>query len=127
VNLVDSSAWLEYFADGSNAAYFAPIIEATEELLVPTVVLLDVFKRVLQQRGESPALEAAALLQQGELVPLDPPLALEAARLGVETKLPLADSIVRATARAFGATLWTQDADFQALPGVRYRPKRSSR
>jgi predicted nucleic acid-binding protein len=86
--------------------------------------LLEVFKRLLQQRSESDALQAVAVMQQGQVVGLDAPLALSAAKLGVESKLPLADSIVMATARQFGATLWTQDEDFQGLPGVNYRPKR---
>jgi toxin FitB len=123
VNVVDSSAWLEYFADGPNAAYFAPAIQAVDRLLVPTIVVLEVFKRIYQQRGEGPALQAAAHMQQGRVVDLDATLALTAARLGVETRLPLADSVVLATARHHAAQLWTQDADFKGLPDVRYRPK----
>jgi toxin FitB len=123
-NVVDSSAWLEYFADGPNAGYFAPPIEAPAGLVVPSVTLLEVFKRLLQQRSESDALQAIAVMQQGQVVDLDAPLALGAAKLGVESKLPLADSIIMATARRFGATLWTQDEDFEGLPGVNYRPKR---
>lgn len=124
MNVVDSSAWLEYFAAGANAAFFAPAIEHVEELVVPSVTLLEVFKRVYVQRGEGPALQAVALMQQGQVIDLTPPLALVAARLGVDFKLPLADSIILATARQYDATLWTQDADFRNLPGVRYRPKR---
>jgi toxin FitB len=125
VNVVDSSAWLEYFANGPNAAYFAPAIEAVGELLVPTICLLEVFKRVLQQRDESAALQAVAQMQQGQVVPLDATLALTAAHLGVAAKLPLADSVVLATARQHEATLWTQDADFEHLPGVRFRAERT--
>ena len=125
MNVVDSSAWLEYFANGPNAGYFAPPIEAIGELLVPTICLLEVFKRVLQQRGESAALQAVAQMQQGRVVELDAPLALTAAHLGMEAKLPLADSVVLATARHHDATLWTQDADFEHLPGVRFRAKRA--
>ena len=125
MNVVDSSAWLEYFANGPNAGYFAPAIEAVGELLVPTICLLEVFKRILQQRGESAALQAVAQMQQGQVVDLDATLALTAAHLGVEAKLPLADSVVFATSRHHGATLWTQDADFEQLPGVRYHAKRT--
>jgi predicted nucleic acid-binding protein len=125
MNVVDSSAWLEYFANGPNAGYFAPAIEGVDELLVPSLCLLEVFKRVLQQRGESAALQAVAQMQQGEVVDLDATLALTAAYLGVEAKLPLADSVVWAAARHLDATLWTQDADFEDLPGVRYRARRS--
>ena len=125
MNLVDSSAWLEYLADGPNAGYFASAIEAPDDLIVPTISLYEVFKRVLQQRSESDALQAVALMGQGEVVDLDGALALTAARLGVDSKLPLADSIILATARRYGATLWTQDADFDGLPDVRYRRRES--
>ena len=123
MNVVDSSAWLEYFAAGRHAGRFAAAIEASEELLVPSVVLLEVTRRVLQQRGEDAALQAAALLHQGEVIALDSGLALTAARLGVEHKLPLADSIILATAQQFNATLWTMDGDFEGLPNVRYVAK----
>jgi len=125
VNVVDSSAWLEYFGDGPNASYFAPAIQATAELVVPAITLLEVFKRVYVQRGEGPALQAVALMQQGRVVDLDAPLALAAAKLSADGKLPLADSVVLATARRFDATLWTQDADFDGSPNVRFRRKRA--
>ena len=124
MNVVDSSGWLEYFADGPNAASFAKPIEATAKLIVPTLSIFEVFKRVMTQRGEDVALEAAALMRQGRVVPLDDALALEAARLSVAHRLPMADSIILATALAHRATLWTQDADFENLAGVRYVPKR---
>jgi len=123
VNVVDSSAWLEYFANGPNAGAFASALQATEELVVPSITLLEVFKRVYQQRGEGPALQAVALMQQGAVVNLDAPLALAAARISADGKLALAGSVVLATARRFDATLWTQDADFEGLPGVRYRAR----
>ena len=126
MNVVDSSAWLEYFADGPNATAFAPPIQATSDLVVPSITLLEVFKRVYQQRGEGPALQAVALMQQGRVVDLDGPLALAAAKVSADAKLPLADSVVLATARQFDATLWTQDADFEGLPGVRFRAKPKS-
>ena len=124
MNLVDSSAWLEYFADGPNADVFAAAVEDTEKLVVPTICLLEVFKRVLQQRGESDALSVVTQMQQGQVVELDAALALNAARLSFDLKLPLADSVILATARAHKATLWTQDADFEGMPGVKYRAKR---
>jgi len=123
VNVVDSSAWLEYFADGPNAGAFAPPIQATADLVVPSITLFEVFKRVYQQRGEGPALHAVAVMQQGRVVDLDGPLALAAAKLSADSKLPLADSVVLATARQHEATLWTQDADFEGLAEVRYRAK----
>ena len=127
MNVVDSSAWLEYFANGPNASFFAPAVEATDELVVPTITVLEVFKRVHQQRGEGSALQAVALMQQGQVVELTSALALAAATLGLEHKLPLADSVVFATARQYEALLWTQDADFEGLLDVRYRAKRSKK
>ena len=124
MNVVDSSAWLEYFSDGPNAGFFAPAIERTNELLVPSVVLLEVFKRVLQQRSEGKALQAIAVMQQGRVIELDAALALSAAKIGFEIKLPLADSIILATARRFNATVWTQDEDFDGLEKVKYRRKK---
>lgn len=124
MNLVDSSAWLEYFANGPNAAFFAPALEKIDHLLVPTICLLEVFKRVLQQRGEGAALQAVAQMQQGRIVDLDGPLALSAARISYDLKLPLADSVILATARAHDAVIWTQDADFAKLKDVKYVAKR---
>jgi predicted nucleic acid-binding protein len=122
-NVVDSSAWLEYFADASGAGHFANAIEAVDRLIVPAVCLLEVFKVVLRQRGESDALQAIALMQQGAVVDLDATLAIAAASLGVAHKLPLADSIVYATAQSVGGVVWTQDDDFDGLPGVEYFPR----
>ena len=124
MNVVDSSGWLEYFADGPNAETFAKPIQATARLIVPSLSLFEVFKRVMIQRGEDVALESVALMRQGRVIPLDDALALDAARLSVEHRLPMADSVILATARAHRATLWTQDADFQGVNGVRYIAKR---
>lgn len=121
MNVVDSSAWLEYLSEGSSTPFFASAIEQPAKLVVPTVVLYEVFKKVHQERGESAALTVAALLQQGHVVDLTAPLALAAANVSSAHKLPMADSIIYATALAFSATLWTQDADFKDLPGVRFR------
>ena len=125
MNVVDSSAWLEYFANGPNAAFFAPAIEKTSDLLVPSLTLYEVFKRVLQQRDEGHALQAVAVMEQGSVIDLDAPLALIAARTSVEHRLPLADSVVLATARTHDAVLWTQDADFKDMAGVEYRKHKS--
>ena len=124
MNVVDSSVWLEYFADGPNASFFAPAIAATEKLVVPTLSLYEVFKRVLQQRTEDDALMAVATMQQGTVVDLDASIALSAARISTQSRLPMADSVMLATAQAFEATLWTQDEHFKGLAGVRYRPAR---
>jgi predicted nucleic acid-binding protein len=124
VNVVDSSGWLEYLADGPNADFFANSILATADLLVPTLSLYEVFKRVLQQRGEDDALQAVALMQQGTIVELSAPLALSAARISFNDKIPMADSIMLATARAYGATLWSQDSDFENIAEVKYTAKK---
>ena len=121
MNLVDSSAWLEYFADGPNADFFAPAIEKTRDLLVPTIVVFEVYKRVLQQRQEPAALEAVSVLQHGQLIELTASLAIAAARISQDEKLPMADSIILATARARNALIWTQDNDFQEMDRVKYR------
>lgn len=122
-NVVDSSGWLEYMTDGPNAEVFAPPIEDMDRLVVPTIAVAEVFRWVLRERGESDAMQALALMEQAMVVELDPALAVSAAKLGLAHKLPLADSVILATARAYNATLWTQDADFSSLPGVRYFPK----
>ena len=122
-NVVDSSAWLAYFADEPGAAHFAAAIEAVDRLIVPAVCLLEVFKVVLRQRGESDALQAVALMQQGRVVDLDATLAIAAASTGVAHKLPLADRIVYATAQSVGGVVWTQDDDFDGLPDVEYFPR----
>ena len=120
MNVVDSSGWLEYFADGPNADFFAPAIENIAELVVPVISIYEVFKRVLQQRGEDEALQAIATMTQGQVVNMDTTLALSAAKVSVEFRLPMADSIILATARAYDAILWTQDADFEDIEEVEY-------
>ena len=124
MNVVDSSGWLEYFADGLNAAFFAPAIEEREVLIVPPISIYEVYKRVFTQRGETAALQAIAHMHQGRVIDVDAPLAVTAARLSVELKLPMSDSLILATTRKYQATLWTQDADFKGLPDVKYIAKR---
>ena len=124
MNVVDSSGWLEYLAEEANAGLFAPAIENTAELIVPAISLYEVFKRVNQQRDEHSALKAVALMMQGQVINLDASIALSAARLSITLSLPMADSVILATARAFGATLWTQDEHFKDVEGVRFVAKR---
>ena len=120
MNVVDSSGWLEYFANGSNADFFAPAITDEPNLVVPTICMFEVFKRLSLQRGKEAALQAMGMLYRGQLVALSDEIALQAALLSLEHKLPLADSIILATARAQKASLWTQDEHFKNLPGVEY-------
>ena len=123
MNVVDSSAWLSYFAGDKNAGTFARPIEAIDELLVPSITVTEVFKCIMRQRDEDAALEAIAHMEQGRVVPLDSSLTIDAAVYGLNNKLPLADSIIYATAKKFSAVIWTQDADFKSLPDVKYYPK----
>ncbi len=124
MNVVDSSGWLEYFADGPNADFFAGAIENTQELVVPSISVYEVFKRVLQQRDEEAALQVVALMAQGQVVDLDQTLALSAAKISSDLKIPMADSIILATARAHKAILWTQDIDLAGIENVRYIAKK---
>lgn len=123
MNLVDSGGWLEYFANGHNADFFAPAVENTSELMVPTLSLYEAFKRVLQQRGDGDALQAVAAMMQGRVVDLDTDLALSAARLSAALKLPMADSVMLSAAQKHGATLWTQDVHLEGIAGVEYIAK----
>ena len=124
MNLVDSSAWLEYFANGPNAKYFAPAIEAAEKLIVPSICVYEVFKRILQQRSEDAALQAVAAMKQGAVVATDFTMSLNAAKISVELKLPMADSYIIACARQYGAVIWTQDSDFDGLENVKFYKKK---
>jgi toxin FitB len=121
VNLVDSSAWLEYFADGPNASFFESAITRKAELIVPTIVIFEVCKRILQQRSEEEALRAVSVLHGGTVVSLSPELAVLAASVSYELKLPMADSVILATAQTHNAVIWTQDADFRDLPNIKFR------
>ena len=124
MNVVDSSGWLEYFANGSNADFFAPAITDEPNLVVPTICMFEVFKRLSIQRGKEAALQAMGMLYRGQLAALSDEIALQAALISLEHKLPLADSIILATARTYKATLWTQDEHFKDLPGVEYIEKK---
>lgn len=124
MNIVDSSGWLEYFANGPNAQRFLLPLRQTESLIVPVVSIYEVFKVVLRERGENHALQAATAMQKATVADLTPALAMMAAKLSLEHSLPMADSIILATARFYDATIWTQDADFKNIPSVKYFPKR---
>jgi toxin FitB len=123
MNVIDSSGWLEYFIGGKNANFFAPVIEDTANVIVPTISIFEVFKRTLIDKTRDDALEAVAMMYDGKIVDLDREIALIAAELSFELKLPMADSIILATARANDAILWTQDVHFKGLEGVKYIKK----
>ncbi len=124
MNLVDSSGWLEFFADGPNSKFFDTPLKNVDELVVPTISIYEVFKSVLRQRDESAGLQAVALMKQGQVVELTTNIAMMAAKLSLEHNIPMADSIILFTGRLYQATVWTQDADFKGLDGVEYIKKR---
>ena len=124
MNVVDSSGWIEFLGGGPNADFFAAAITDASRLVVPAISVFEVCRWMRRELGERRALEAMALMQQGKIVELDATLAMSAARLSLELKLPMADSIILATARAHDATLWTQDDDFEDLEGVKYIAKK---
>src|SRR3990167_6209056 len=123
-NVVDSSGWLEYFADANNAHFFAPAIENTKDLIIPSISILEVFKHILRQRSEKQAFESIECMLQGVIIDLNIEISLNAAKLGVLHKIPLADSIILATGLAYDAIIWSQDADFKKLPHVKYINKK---
>ena len=124
MNLVDSSGWLEYFTNSPNARFFASAIEDEKRLVVPSISIYEVFKKLLIETDEGVALQAIAQMQLGKVVPLDEPLAINAARLGYDLRLALADSIILATAYLYKATLLTQDEHFRNLSGVTFIAKK---
>lgn len=125
MNVVDSSGWLEYFVDGPNAKFFAAPIESTTELIVPAITVYEVYKRTIQLRGRDSAVRVAAAMQRGMVADLTTDLAIASAEVSITESLPMADSIILATARAHGASLWTQDADFAEVVGVKYVARKS--
>ncbi len=123
MNVVDSSGWVEYFIKGENGPIFLPVIQDTQNLIVPTICIYEVFKRMIVLAGAELAFQVAGVMSEGQEAALDSTIAIEAANISVEAKLSMADSIILATARSYQATLWTQDAHFKDLPEVRYIEK----
>lgn len=123
MNVVDSSGWLEYFSGGKSAGRFAAPLKDPDRLVVPGITVYEMFKVMLRESGQDAALQGVAAMQRGNPVDLDSQLTMSAASLSLEHGLPMADSIILATARANEATIWTQDADFKGLKGVKYYAK----
>jgi predicted nucleic acid-binding protein len=123
MNVVDSSGWLEYFGKGPNGEFFAPVIRASDQLVIPTISMYEVYERIVLQRDEEEALSAIGWMAIGQVADLTQEIALMAADLSLEHKLPMADSIILATTRAYNATLWTQDQHFKDLADVKYVEK----
>ncbi len=121
MNIVDSCGWIEYFWDKPGADFFAPPIQDTENLLVPVICLYEVYKYMMTHAGREATVEAIANMRQGTVVDIDEHISIDAAICSMDMKLPMADSIILAMARIYNATLWTQDVDFESIPGVKYR------
>jgi len=124
MNIVDSSGWIEYFAKGQNSKFFVQPIQDLENLLVPSICIYEVFKRMLLDMGEEDALQAIGIMAYGREIELDRLIAIEAAQISVDLKLAMADSVILATSRAHDAILWTQDAHFKDIEGVKYFEKK---
>jgi predicted nucleic acid-binding protein len=122
MNIIDSSGWLEYFSDGPNAKHYLPPLNDTSSLIVPVITIYEVFKVVLRESAENEALQAVAAMQRGKITDLNVSLAMDASKLSLQHNLPMADSIILATARAHNGVIWTQDSDFQGIEGVNYFP-----
>ena len=120
MNVVDSSGWLEYFSKGETAEFFSAAIQDTENLLIPTISIYEVFKRMLIQLGEESALQSIGIMSLGITVDLTQEIAINAAKISSDLKIAMADSVILATARAHDATLWTQDVDFEGIEGVKF-------
>ena len=124
MNVVDSSGWVEYFTKGSNVRFFIPPVQDLENLIVPSICIYEVFKRLTLDMGEENALQAVGIMSHGRVVELDRKIAIDAAQLSLELKLAMADSIILATAREHDAILWTQDAHFKGMDSVKYIEKK---
>ncbi|MBW1892684.1 MAG: type II toxin-antitoxin system VapC family toxin [Deltaproteobacteria bacterium] len=124
MNIVDSSGWLVYFADEPNAKHFQTPLENTDSLIVPSVTIYEVFKVILRESSENDAIQSIAAMQKGTVVDLTAKIAIAASKLSLQNRLPMADSIILATAREFNAKIWTQDSDFENISGVKYFSKK---
>ena len=123
MNLIDSSAWLEYFTDGNNAEFFAPVIENIDEVIISVINLYEVYKKVLLEKDENEAIQAIALMQQAKIIDVTNSISILAAKLSIKFKMPMTDSIIYATARMYDAVVWTQDSHFKDLESVKYFKK----
>jgi predicted nucleic acid-binding protein len=120
MNIIDSSGWLEYFSDGPNAKHYLSPLNDPSSLIVPVITIYEVFKVVLRESSEDMALQAVAAMQKGKIIDLTVSIAMKASKLSLQHDLPMADSIIFATAREYKCVIWTQDSDFQHIDGVKY-------
>ena len=122
MNIIDSSGWLEYFSDGPNAKHYLPPLNDPSSLIVPVITLYEVFKVVLRESSENRAFQAVAAMQKGRIIDLTVSIAMKASKFSLQHDLPMADSIILATAREYNCVIWTQDSGFQHIDGVKYFP-----
>jgi len=125
MNIVDSCGWFEYLSDGKNAKFFENPLLDTDKLLVPTILLYEVTKKVLKESGEDKALQVISLMYQGKVIELDCFLAVKAAKVSLDYKIPFADSVILATSLHHKAVIWTQDEHFEKIKGIKYIKKRN--
>ena len=123
MNIVDSSGWLEYFSGGPNSDQFAKPLKDVSTLIVPVITIYEVFKVVLRESSENEALQVVAAMQKGTIVNLTTSIAMNASRLSLQHKLPMADSIILSTAQYYECIIWTQNSDFENLSNVKFFPK----
>lgn len=121
--LVDSCGWLEYFTDGTLAPKYYAYLKRTKEIITPTIILYEIYKKIKKERSEEDALLAVAQIQQTEIIPLADSIALAAADLSLEHKIPMADAIIYATARSQGAKIITSDEHFRELENIVFLKK----
>jgi len=121
--IIDTSGWLEYFTGGTNSKFFSTPIKNNSKIIVPTIILYELWKKISRERGEDKAVELVAQLKRYDIIPLDESLSISAAKISNEYKIAMADSIIYATAKKYNATLWTQDADFKDFENVKYIEK----
>lgn len=124
MNVVDSCGWLEYFANGANADFFALAIENAQDLIVPHIVVFEVSKRLRHLYGDSGEAQGMSFLEKGRLVGGDMALMRLAARAAKNHQLAMADAIIWQTAQTHHAQLYTQDIDLDGLPGVVFKSQK---
>jgi len=123
MNIVDSSCWIEYLMGTEIGVNVSAIIENPAELVVPTITLYEVYKKLSLERGEEYALDVISYMQAGTVIELNTGLSLSAAKISQKHKLPMADSIIYATSLHYSAIIFSCDKHFKDIPGIRYFPK----
>lgn len=121
--ILDSSAWLEYFAGTKYADIFTVFAEDFDNLIIPSITIYEVYKRILIQRDVYSANIAIDFMQNGKIIDLNTEIAKNAAHISYKLKLPMADSLIYATGQIYQARIITLDSDFKGLDNVDYYEK----